>query len=139
MAEMNYTEKQDDHIKLAIENGDEKWEFALDYCLAFGIFKKGHESEMVGGDKFLAIGVQSSDREQPADAMDELLLRVLDVMVKSYSHNGINYADMQKRLAENFAISACRNIREEKKVSSDEAVKIYLKEVGQNDHRNHNR
>lgn len=117
--------KQDDFCKVSIQNGDEEYAFDLDYVLAFGLFKKGHEPN--SGDQYLAFGVASTESENSPTVMDDLLLRMLDVVTQAYSSFGISFKEMEKRVRDAWSMAAIRNIMEDKKVSTEEAYRIFKK------------
>lgn len=118
--------KQNDYCRISIQNGNEEYSFDLDYALAFGLFKKGHEN---GGDKYLAFGVASTESENSPEVMDELLLRMLDVVTQSYRSFGISFKDMEKRIREAWTMAAIRFIKEEKNVSTEEAYELFKLDI----------
>lgn len=121
---MPATIKQGNSVRLTIENGDETFAFDLDYVLGFGIFASGADMSMTDGDKYLALGVSATESVSAPAALDELLLRILDVILKAYVANGVSLPSVENRIRERLLVVAARHLRElDPSLTAGDAVK----------------
>jgi len=117
--------KQNESCRLTIQNGDSEYAFDLNMVLAFGIFANDQADN-----RYLALGVAPTEQKGSTEDMDQLLIRIMTVMLQTYQACGIsNISEMQDRVRSCFHIAAAQHIRETRNVSPKESLQILRQEL----------